>query len=487
MQAAGKWQQAIGGYNALKGYRDSRERIAECEEGIRADAYRSATAFKDNRKWDEAISAFEKLGDYRDSLKQVGLCRDAKEAERRAEEARREQERREAEVKEKAEAAKRRARTIVAILLVALIAVGAFVYIRVIKPNGIYSNALKALEAGNYDEAISAFSSLGEYKDAAARTGQAQADQLFANGAYSEALTVYNALDAAYRTHAADYEQMYTDAAKMLIEGDYDGATAAFQSISGYNDADTQALESQYQKAAALNTAGKYDEAYTIYAALTGYKDVDSLIENDDNIAAAAWRAQFDAGNTVQFGRYEQDNNTSNGVEAIEWIVLANDGDTATLISKYALDARPYNTEGKSVTWETCTLRKWLNGDFLNTAFSAEEQARLETVTVTADKNPKYDTDPGNDTQDKVFLLSIDEVNTLFSGDEARRCQATAYAKAHGAYVSDSGNSWWWLRSPGYGTNYAAHVHYVGSVGNYGNRVNNESEVVRPVVVLRLS
>ena len=245
-------------------------------------------------------------------------------------------------------------------------------------------------------------------------------------------------------------------------------------------------LEVCYSCAQIYREAHMYEDACKLYSKLKGYKDVDSIIENDDNIAAA-WRAQFGAANTVQFGRYEQDNNTSNGAEAIEWLVLANDGDTATLISKYALDTRPYNTEYESVTWETCTLRKWLNGEFLNAAFSAEEQARMETVTVTADKNQKYGTNPGNDTQDKVFLLSIDEANTLFSGDGARECQASAYAKAHGAYVSDSGNSWWWLRSPGIGADYAARVCSDGSVNNYGFEVNLGNVVVRPVVVLRLS
>ena len=64
-------------------------------------------------------------------------------------------------------------------------------------------------------------------------------------------------------------------------------------------------------------------------------------------------------------------------MEPIEWIVLANDSNRAMLISRYGLDMRTYNTNWTNVTWQTCTLRKWLNGDFLNTAFSDEEQARL--------------------------------------------------------------------------------------------------------------
>ena len=85
-------------------------------------------AIKDTQKWDNAIAAFEKLGDYRDSRQQLQSCRDAKAEQQRAEEARREQERREAEAKAKEEAAKHRTRMIVAFLLIAVVAAGAFLY-----------------------------------------------------------------------------------------------------------------------------------------------------------------------------------------------------------------------------------------------------------------------------------------------------------------------------------------------------------------------
>ena len=199
-----------------------------------------------------------------------------------------------------------------------------------------------------------------------------------------------------------------------------------------------------------------------------------------------ALRAQFEIGNTVVFGHYEQDNNTSDGLEPIEWIVLETNEKTAALISKYALDCKLYNTEDTSVTWETCTLRKWLISDFLNAAFTADEQAQLATVTVTADKNPSYSTNPGNDTQDKVYLMSINETNKLFSSDSERVCYPTEYAKAHGAWTNDSGACWWWLRSPGNDTNYAAKVNYYGEVSNFGYYLNRDEHAIRPVVALRL-
>ena len=192
-------------------------------------------------------------------------------------------------------------------------------------------------------------------------------------------------------------------------------------------------------------------------------------------------------GETMLFGHYEQDNDPSNGSEEIEWIVLAVDGDTATLISRDALDCVPYNESRSSVTWESCSLRKWLNETFLNTAFTAEEQARLATVTVTADANPKYSTNPGKATQDRVFLLSIMEAEEYLTADDARVCKATVYAAAQGAWTKDSGRCGWWLRSPGGDGSHAANVYNDGSVGCGGRSILSNDVGVRPVLVLRLS
>ena len=195
-------------------------------------------------------------------------------------------------------------------------------------------------------------------------------------------------------------------------------------------------------------------------------------------------------GDYVTFGSYEQDNDTSNGKEDIEWLVLDKEGDRMLVISKYALDCQPYNQEWEDVTWETCTLRSWLNEEFIYEAFTSTKLSQIPTVTVTADANPNYDTDPGNDTQDKVFLLSIDEANEYFDSYEARECTPTEYATAQGVYVSDStgyeGNCWWWLRSPGVYQYAAAYVYYDGDVGDYGSTVSSSINAVRPALWINL-
>ena len=184
-------------------------------------------------------------------------------------------------------------------------------------------------------------------------------------------------------------------------------------------------------------------------------------------------------GDTVLFGTYEQDNDSSNGKEDIEWLVLAKEDDRILVTSKYALDCRRYNNAYESVTWESCTLRRWLNDAFLSTAFSADEQALIPTVTVSADKNPSHSTNPGNSTRDRVFLLSVPEAERYFASDAERQCTPTAYASSQGS-ISDKGM--WWLRSPGYHAGYAACVSSDGAVYGRGNGVYDDHSVVRPAL-----
>ena len=193
-------------------------------------------------------------------------------------------------------------------------------------------------------------------------------------------------------------------------------------------------------------------------------------------------------GDIIVFGAYEQDNNTSNGKEDIEWLVLAKEDNKILVISDKALDCKPYNQSRDYVTWETCSLRNWLNNDFINAAFTAEERAMIPTVTVSADMNPEYNTNPGNATKDKVFLLSIVEAEKYFTSDEARKCVPTKYAISNGASTSDSytkggkATCLWWLRSPGFDQFIAAYVNYFGPVLRYGRSVGNVSNSVRPAM-----
>ena len=242
----------------------------------------------------------------------------------------------------------------------------------------------------------------------------------------------------------------------------------------------------KYNSAMELYNAGKYQDAYTAFNEVS-YKDSKDKASECLFLLQKSNLIDIKKGDTVKFGFYEQDNNTTNGKEEIEWIVLNVEGSKALVISKYALDCQQYNTSYTDVTWESGSLRKWMNNTFINEAFGSQHQEMILDTNVSADKNPNYSTNPGNATTDKVFLLSITEAEKYFSSDSARQCKPTEYAVANGAYVySDNGNCWWWLRSPGFNHFFAAYVLNDGSVFYTGYGVDRDFDCVRPALWISL-
>lgn len=202
--------------------------------------------------------------------------------------------------------------------------------------------------------------------------------------------------------------------------------------------------------------------------------------------APAASLKDAKTGDTVKFGKFEQDGNADNGVEDIEWTVICKDGGMICLISKVGLAAKAYNEseDGAShnTSWEKCSLRKWLNEDFFGAAFSDDEKKSVPTVKVV-----NYDTN----TEDKVYLLSIAEAQSAgyaMDAPEKRMTQASAAAISAGAVTyTDSQNGGlttcsWWLRSAGAGSTLAAYVHFNGSVMVSGRAAETADRAVRPVI-----
>ena len=228
-------------------------------------------------------------------------------------------------------------------------------------------------------------------------------------------------------------------------------------------------------------------------------------------------------GSIVRFGHYEQDNNINNGPEEIEWIVVTTQENKALLLSKYVLDQVEFSTNTNGDVWETCTLRRWMNNDFYNAAFDNDEKAKIVETNVVNNENPSSHVSSGNNTIDKVFALSVDEIYSYFnfnafitSGGEYGGysqeliAEATPYAlytkgltapytitaedsvdliNNLGYTVDTTGwkGNYWWLRTSGYSTRYAC---FVGTVGycyaSYTSLVYNYNFGVRPAIWLSL-
>ena len=195
-------------------------------------------------------------------------------------------------------------------------------------------------------------------------------------------------------------------------------------------------------------------------------------------------KSEYKVGKTIEFGNYPQD---KDGTEKpIEWIVMKNEGNQVLLLSKYVLDAKSYNEEWEDVTWETSDIRQWLNNEFYTAAFNKSEKAKIQTSLIKNEDNSEHGTSGGNDTEDKVFLLSEKEAETLFSNDDERIAKATEYAEKSGVYVNEEKAAYWWLRSPGDSGDDAAEVIYSGWVYRDGNYVDDSSGGVRPALHLNL-
>lgn len=227
----------------------------------------------------------------------------------------------------------------------------------------------------------------------------------------------------------------------------------------------------------------------------------------DSGTAANIGGGQAD---NIYFGTYQQSSDGSGGynTDPIKWRVLSNASGQLFLLSDQNLDVFQYHTEYESVTWETSTMRSWLNGysaehntggdsgtdytsdNFIGTAFSEKEQGAIADTTVVNDNNPTYGTEGGNTTTDKIFLLSIAEAqnSSYFADDNSRITTNTAYAKEQGAHTySSTGAGDWWLRSPGYGDIDAALVDGDGCLYRLGFSVGNIDVCVRPAFNLNLN
>ena len=204
----------------------------------------------------------------------------------------------------------------------------------------------------------------------------------------------------------------------------------------------------------------------------------------------------YNVGDSLFFGRYEQDNDLTNGKEPIEWIVLDKRDGNLLVLSKFVLDCQPFddkpirNSFGFAVSpcsWKTSKIRKWMNGVFKDTAFTKEEQKRILSTAVQYKEEGYYQPNSDNTTSDLVFLLSTKEVDFYFEHKGDSSCTATTYAFSCGVYREKNGNCNWWLRSAGSSVfNEDAAI-----VTNYGSSilasrvVDSDTVGVRPAIWIK--
>ena len=193
--------------------------------------------------------------------------------------------------------------------------------------------------------------------------------------------------------------------------------------------------------------------------------------------------SQYNAGTTHTFGAYNHGIST----QSIQWIVLERNGNKALLISKYIIDRQKFNESAEAVDWERSSIRKWLNNYFYKIAFTETEKSKILTTTLKNTPNQQHGTSSGNDTNDKIFLLSADEVQKYYKTFNETRCQVTLFAKNNGAYCDGAYFGYWWLRTAGQFPQNASYIFYTGGVSQMGYDVTGTIFGVRPAMWISLS
>lgn len=470
----------------------------------------------------DTADKFAALGEYKDSVNLAKHCTvRAEEEQAKLDAAKAAKEK--AAAKEAAERAKKNKMIagIVAVAAVAAIAVF-MVVTKVVIPNNHYNAAVTLMNDGKYEEAIAAFGAMEGYRDSNEQIANCQiakkdsdynaAAALMNAGKYEEAIAAFKAMNG-YKDSVdriddctvAIKELEYKAAVALMDVKDYEAAATSFAKLNGYRDSEEKITEANYLRAGILTEDGDYSGAYDIYNTIRDYKDVMNLLTNDAHLRKEAFGR---IGSYVTFGQYEQDADKSNGAEDIEWLILTvkenRNEHKALLLSRYGLDAMPYhyeNAEFENMTWEKSSLRKWLATSFLPTAFTKKEQAEILTTT---NYNSPY-RGRGKEsaaTEDKVFLLSIDEAQEYLGvkywevdgakNNMAARVAPTPFAVANGARQWDKSTThdsktatWWWLRAPQYNGEYF--VMDDGSFDAAGQGFSKMSVCVRPAIWVDLN
>ena len=235
----------------------------------------------------------------------------------------------------------------------------------------------------------------------------------------------------------------------------------------------------KYNDATALIEEGSYKEAYKLLQELGDYKDSLNKIKEIEDISPSTPFTLCQVGDTITFGQYEQDGNTSNGKEDIKWKVLKIESDKVLIISEVCLESKPIHPSDVNVTWETSSIRQWLNNEFLNT-FSNTQKSIIKKSHIS---NDTYilNADSGNDTNDYIFLLSVDEAQMYFQSDEAR------YAAFSKRASENKSESFWWLRTKGEGYLSATFVMMSGKISTHGVNYWGHRYGIRPAMWIDIS
>ncbi|MDO4478193.1 MAG: DUF6273 domain-containing protein [Lachnospiraceae bacterium] len=182
----------------------------------------------------------------------------------------------------------------------------------------------------------------------------------------------------------------------------------------------------------------------------------------------------------VLFGHYD----VGAGPEVLSWLVLQQTETSLLLLAEKGVAVRKYHFSEEPISWEESDLRAWLNGHFLEEAFDHEERSIIADTKVLAEKNPEFNTETGNDTVDKLFLMSYPEYEYF---KDRVGLGAVEVAESLSGNMLHEDQLYWWLRTPGKIRESVVCIDDKGRPIEYGLAASLHSRVVRPMLRIDLT
>lgn len=325
-----------------------------------------------------------------------------------------------------------------------------------------YIYAEKLLASNEFEKAEEEFKLLGNYRDSEVRAESVvdvrykYAKMLFSDGEFEEAWTHFEKIKG-YRD-AGNYalESLYRMSDLALARGDYELAVRIFESLGTYRGSDKKQIEAKYLFAKKKEEEGDAKGALAYYTEIGDYKDARHRTKQ-----LLPYLIKEGMRRNLQFGNYK-------------WRVLKVDKGFALMVTETIINKKAFNDDLKDVVWKNCTVRRYLNKDFISD-FEEEEKKKIFTLLIKNEDNKEYGTDSGEDTLDAVFLLSSAEMKSLFDSDEDRLTT-----------VNNETIGWYWLRTSGGNNKYASIVDKHGVINEGGNSVNSPDGGIRPALWISL-
>lgn len=221
---------------------------------------------------------------------------------------------------------------------------------------------------------------------------------------------------------------------------------------------DLQEMKEKYAQAAALQKAAstpKIRLAKAIFEELGDYEDSEARVTECDRYL------EFSEGSHVLLGSYEGN--------PVSWLVLDEKGRNRLLFADECLEHMPFNKDRDYTPWSHSTLRRWLNKDFLEETFTLQERMALLLTECDNHSDPRWSIENGQDTRDKCFIFSAQELDRYLPQPEDR-----------------ANGDWWWLRGHGFGKLCMQAIYNDGTLYHIGVNKNSPEIGVRPAVWYRL-